>query len=150
MAIADIVDLPGAQLFLDAFEDDDVRVGRDADREDQSRDAGQGQRDRDQLDQPEEEDRVGEQRDARDRAQQAVEEQQEEQHEREADGAGDQALVQRLLAERRGDLGLADRLQVIGSAPVFRTSARSCASWSLKPPEICAPVRPSMPSGFSR
>ena len=39
---------------------------------------------------------------------------------------------------------------VIGRAPVFRTSARSCASPVLKPPEICAPVRPSIPSGFSR
>ena len=44
-------DLPGPHLLLDAFEDDDVRVGRDAEREDQAGDARQRQRDRDQLDQ---------------------------------------------------------------------------------------------------
>ena len=37
----------------------------------------------------------------------------------------------------------------IGSAPIFRNSARSCASLSLKLPEIWAPWRPSIPSGFS-
>ena len=37
----------------------------------------------------------------------------------------------------------------IGSAPICRKVARSCASWSVKLPEIWAPVRPSMPSGFS-
>ena len=47
----------GADLLLDAFEDDDVRVGRDADREDQARDARQRQRDRDELDQRVEVDR---------------------------------------------------------------------------------------------
>ena len=44
----------GAHLLLDALEDDDVGVGRHADREDQARDARQRQRDRDQLDQREE------------------------------------------------------------------------------------------------
>ena len=47
-----------ADLLLDAFEDDDVRVGRDADRQDQARDARQRQRDRDELDQREEVERV--------------------------------------------------------------------------------------------
>ena len=51
-----------AYLLLDAFEDDDVRVRRDADREDQARDARQRQRDRDQLDQREEVDAVDDQR----------------------------------------------------------------------------------------
>ena len=38
----------------------------------------------------------------------------------------------------------------IGRAPICRIVARSCASWMLlKPPEISAPVRPSIPSGFS-
>jgi hypothetical protein len=37
-----------------------------------------------------------------------------------------------------------------GSAPIFSVFARSCADCSVKPPEICAPVEPSMPSGFSR
>ena len=55
---------PGAHLFLDALEDDDVRVGRDAEREDQARDARQRQRDRDQLDEREQQHRVDDQRDA--------------------------------------------------------------------------------------
>ena len=42
---------PGADLLLDALEDHDVRVGGDADRQDQAGDPGQRQRDRDQLDQ---------------------------------------------------------------------------------------------------
>jgi len=41
-------------------------------------------------------------------------------------------------------------LRLIGSAPISRNFARSCASCTVrKPPEIWAPVRPSMPSGFS-
>ena len=91
------------------------------------------------------------QREARDRAQQPVEEQQEEQHEREADDARDQALVQRLLAERRGDLRLADRLQRDRQRAGLQHVRRGPAPPGvLKPPEICAPVRPSMPFGFSR
>ena len=40
--------------------------------------------------------------------------------------------------------------RLIGRAPICRKVARSCASWMLvKPPEIWAPVRPSIPSGFS-
>ena len=41
----------GAYLLLDAFEDDDVGVRGDADRQDQAGDARERQRDRDQLDQ---------------------------------------------------------------------------------------------------
>ena len=37
-----------------------------------------------------------------------------------------------------------------GRAPILRILARSCADWTVKLPEICAPVAPSMPSGFSR
>ncbi len=41
------------------------------------------------------------------------------------------------------------RLRLIGSAPRCRKLARFWASpMLLKPPEIWAPVRPSMPSGF--
>ena len=40
-------------------------------------------------------------------------------------------------------------LRSIGSAPIWRKVARSCASCDVKPPEISAPVRPSIPSGFS-
>ena len=40
--------------------------------------------------------------------------------------------------------------RLIGRAPICRVVASSCASWMLlKPPEIWAPVRPSIPSGFS-
>ena len=38
---------------------------------------------------------------------------------------------------------------LIGSAPIRSTSARSLTCWGVKLPEICAPVRPSIPSGFS-
>ena len=41
-------------------------------------------------------------------------------------------------------------LSSIGSAPMRRLSARSWVSSRLPMPLICAPVRPSMPSGFSR
>ena len=37
---------------------------------------------------------------------------------------------------------------LIGSAPVFRRFASSCADLIVKPPEISEPLRPSMPSGF--
>ncbi len=37
---------------------------------------------------------------------------------------------------------------LIGRAPIFSTSARSDASWAVTP-EICAPVRPSIPFGLS-
>ena len=101
-----------AQLFLDAFEDDDVRVGRDADGEDQARDARQRHRDRDELDQRVEEDRVDDEGADRDDAEHAVEDQQEERDDDEAGDAGDQALVQRLLAQRRRHLRGRDELQL--------------------------------------
>ena len=103
--------LAGAQLLLDALEDDDVRVRRDADREDHAGDARQRQRDAEQLDQRVEVDAVDQQRAGRDHAEHAVEGDQEQRDDEQADGAGDQALVQRLLAERRGHLRLRDQLQ---------------------------------------
>ena len=39
--------------------------------------------------------------------------------------------------------------RLMGSAPMRRNSARSCAELIVKSPEICAPVRPSIPVGFS-
>ena len=67
-----------------------------------------------------------------------------------ADDPGLDPLVQRLAAERRRDLGLADQLQVDRQGAALQTSASSWASeMPLKPPEIWAPVRPSIPSGFS-
>ena len=47
-----------ADLLLDALEDHDVRVGRDPDGQNQARDARQRHRDRDQLDQREQVQRV--------------------------------------------------------------------------------------------
>ena len=38
----------------------------------------------------------------------------------------------------------------IGSAPISRIFARSCAESIVNEPEIWAPVEPSIPSGFSR
>ena len=78
---------PGAHLLLYSLEDDDVRVGGDADRQDQARDPRQGQRDRDQFDQGEEDDPVGAQRQRRDQPEEAVEDEQEEDDQREADDA---------------------------------------------------------------
>ena len=38
---------------------------------------------------------------------------------------------------------------LIGSAPVFSRFARLWADLIVKPPEICEPLDPSMPSGFA-
>ena len=56
---------PGAHLLLDPLEDDDVRVGGDADRQHQAGDTRQRHRDRQQLDQREVEERVDEQAERR-------------------------------------------------------------------------------------
>ena len=40
-------------------------------------------------------------------------------------------------------------VRLIGSAPIFRKFARSCAEPIVKLPEIWAPVLPSIPCGFS-
>ena len=101
-----------ARLLLDAFEDDDVRVGRDREREDRAGDSRQRHRDRDQLHEREQEDRVEHQGDAGDRAEHAVEDEQEQQRQGEAGPAREQALVERLLAERRRHLRLGDQLQL--------------------------------------
>ena len=104
--------LAGARLFSHAFEDDHVGVGRHADREDDSRDARQRQRDRDEHDHRVQQDRVDDQGERGDDAEEAVVGDQEEHHQDQADDPGDQALAQRLLAQRRRDLLLADHLQL--------------------------------------
>ena len=93
-----------AYLLLDALEDDDVRVGGDGQRQHEARDARERQRHRDQLDQREEVDAVDDQRADGDQAEHAVEDQQEQGDDDEADDARDEALVERLLAQRRGHL----------------------------------------------
>ena len=97
--------LPGAHLFLDAFEDDDVRVGRDADRQDQAGEARQGQRDAEEQDRGVEEGRVDPEADHGDEAEEAVEEEQEERDDEEADDRRALRLRQRVLAERGRDVG---------------------------------------------
>ena len=106
------IDLPAADLLLDAFEDHDVRVGGDADRQDQTRDARQRQRDRDQLDQRVEVEPVDEQAGDGDHAEHPVVGDQEHRDDQQPDEAGDQARVQRLLAERGRHLRLGDQLEV--------------------------------------
>ncbi len=83
--------LPGAHFFLDAFEDDDVRVGGDADREDQAGEARQGQRDAEEQDRAVHERGVDRETDHRDDAQEAVEQEQEHRDD-------DQAAERRLRA----------------------------------------------------
>ena len=68
----------------------------------------------------------------------------------EADEAGLEALVERLLAERRRDLRLADQLQVDRQGADLQEGRQVLGlAGCVKPPEIWAPVRPSIPSGFS-
>ncbi len=102
--------LPG--LLLYSLEYDDVRVRRDADRQDQPGDSRQRQRDRDQLHDRQEEDRVDGETEDRDRAEEAVISEEEDRDEQEADQARLEALVERLLAERGRHRALADQLQV--------------------------------------
>ena len=77
--------------------------------------------------------------------------QQEEDDEGEADQAGlDARACERLLPERRRDLGLADQLQVDRQGADLQEGRQVLGFLMLvKPPEIWAPVRPSIPSGFS-
>ena len=64
--------LAEAQLLLHPLEDEDVGVDRHAHREDEAGDAGQGQRDRDEPEDREDDERVVDEREARDEARQPV------------------------------------------------------------------------------
>ena len=101
-----------ADLLLDALEDHDVRVRRDADREDQAGDARQRQRDRDQLDQREEVDAV-DRPGRRPRSGRGCGRRRRGTGRRRGSrrGSGDQALVERLFAERRRDLRAGDQVE---------------------------------------
>src|SRR5204863_3162017 len=101
-----------AHLFLYALEDHDVGVGGHSDREDQPRDPGQGEGDRDELDQRVEVEGVDAEGGHRDYAQDPVEDDQEQRHQPEADRAGDQPLVQGLAAQRGRYVRLRDQLQL--------------------------------------
>ena len=129
--------LPGAHLFLDAFEDDDVRVGRDADREDQAGEARQRQRDVEEEDRRVVEERVDREAEHRDEAEEAVEHEQEERDDHEADDRRVPRLRQRApcRAWPRRRCARSAR-SCTGSAPVWSTSARSCASLKDEPPIV--------------
>ena len=73
---------PGARLFLDAFEDDDVRVGGHPQRQHEAGEAGQRQRDVEEQDRRVEERRVDAEPEDGDDAEEAVEDEQEERDER--------------------------------------------------------------------
>ena len=96
--------LARADLLLDPFEDHDVRVRRDADREDDPRDARERQRHVEEQDRAVEKDAVDAEPDNRDDAEEAVEDEQEDGDRDEAADAGDERLSQRVLTQRRRDL----------------------------------------------
>ena len=96
--------LADAQLFLHPLEDQDVRVDGHADREDEAGDAGEGQRHRDEPEDRVDDERVVDEREARDEARQPVVEEHEGHDQGDADEAGQEALVEERLAERRRDL----------------------------------------------
>jgi hypothetical protein len=96
--------LARAHLFLDAFEHHHVRVGGNSNREDQSREARQRQRDVEEQQRRVEERRVDAESDDRDEPEEAVEQQEEDRDDDQADDGRLLRLVQRVLAEGRGDV----------------------------------------------
>ena len=94
----------GSHLFLDALEDDDVRVCRNSDREDQAGEARERERHAEDQERAVEEHAVDPKPDDRDDAEEAVEEEQEERDRKKAADAGDERLVERVLAEGRRDV----------------------------------------------
>ena len=142
--------LPGAHFFLDAFEDDDVRVCGDADRQDQAREARQRQIDaREEQDRGVVEERVDAEADHGDEAEEAVEHEQEERDDDEADERRVPRLRERALAERRRDIGALDLLEahrqrtgLEDQREVFRLLDRAAV------PRSISAFGPAMPFGF--
>ena len=142
--------LAGARLFLDAFEDDDVRVGRDADREDHPGEARQRQRDVEEQDRAVEERGVDAEADHGDEAEEAVEDEQEDRDER--GGRRSPPATPRAASPRR-----ASPRSASPGASRTRPAARRSGARSRGPsprsgpamPVICAPFEPEMPFGFS-
>ena len=97
-----------ARLLLDAFEDDDVRVGGDPERQHEAGEARQRQGDVEEQDRGVEEGGVDAEPEHGDEAEEAVEDEQEERDEEQADDGGCLRLVQRVLPERRRDRGLVE------------------------------------------
>ena len=83
----------GSHLFLDAFEHDDVRVGRDADREDQAREARQRQRHVEEQDRGVVEGRVDGEAEDRHEPQEAVQDEEEDRNDEQSNGGCPQRLV---------------------------------------------------------
>ena len=110
------------RLFLDAFEDDDARVGRDPDREDHAREARQRLGDVEQQDDGVEERVVEREADDRDKAEEPVDEQQEERDNRKPDERRRDRLAQRVLPERCGDSVRSICSNSTGRGAVCRTS----------------------------
>ena len=130
---------PGARLFLDAFEDDDVRVGGHTERQHEAGEARERQRHVEDQDRRVEERGVDAEPEDRDEPEEAVEDEQEERDEEQAD--------ERRASSPRSSESLPSVAEIAvwssvtnltGSAPVWSTSARSFASWMSPIPVICA------------
>src|SRR4029077_3093526 len=109
--------LPGPHFFLYPFEDDDVGVGRDSDRQDQSGETRQGQRDVEEEDRGIEEGRVDAEPDHRDQPEEAVQDEEEDGHEQQTDQGRLLRLVEGVLAERGRDIGALYLLEVVLKRP---------------------------------
>ena len=101
--------LPGRHLVAHAGEDEHVGVDRHAQGEDHAGDAGQGHRDPDGVEDAQEEHAVDDEGDAGHHAQQTVVGDHEDHDEQQADGAGDEGLVESRLAQGGADGVLAHR-----------------------------------------
>src|SRR5450756_420529 len=93
-------------LLADAFEDEDVRVDRHADREDETRDARQRERRVDVRHRPEEDERVQDEGEDRIHAGEAVIENHREEDTDHAHDRGEDAFLDRVEPERRPDRAL--------------------------------------------
>ena len=132
--------LAGADLLLHPLEDEDVRVDRHADREDEGGDAGQRQRDVDDPEDRVDDERVEDQRDRRQHARQAVVGDHEDEDEQQAHAAGDAAPAR---GSRRRASGSHGRRRPARSArPAARRSAACCRARSAPPrsPASAAPT----------
>ncbi len=105
---------PGSRLFLDALEDDDVRIGGHPQRQHEAGEAGERQGHVEDEDRGVEEGRVDPEPEHRDEAEETVEDEQEERDEEQADDRRLLRLVQRVLAEGRRDRGLVERDELDG------------------------------------
>ena len=133
----------GTHLFLDALEHDDVRVGCDADREDQSREPRQRERHAEEEDRAVQKRRVDAEAEDRDDAHEAVEQEQEDRDAIRPPIAAFFACWSESLPSVAETFVLSSVLKSYGSEPVWSTSARFFASLKPLSPVICAlPLMP--------